>query len=339
MQKFMPVRVFLLSLAFIMILSPLQSAKAGATADPGSSTIPIEIEPVCSDSINSQAHWKVTNKNPADVNVNWTNLYNNATGDHSAVPGVSQMLTAYAANDANNTTRFMSGPDTNQTNATKVPCTPEVPVEPAPTDCVDGHNQQNLVVTWVAEDTVAVSTKDSKPVCEDEEIYFSSYIMPENYDGNGFENNSTAYPQAIYSSTSATLRKNTVASEVMRINLPDECENVQVDVYYAPEITNVGPDGHGTQNIESRIYESSGECDGGLGSGDNGGSAGVPVQPAAVGGAGADVVAATGNLPVMPLPDELPKTGSNLLLTLLTIPLVIGALSYRLAYQYQARRR
>ncbi len=69
------------------------------------------------------------------------------------------MLTSYAQEDANNTTRFISGPDTNQTNATKTPCQPTVPVQPAPVDCIDGKIQQNLVISWLSDDTVLVNSR------------------------------------------------------------------------------------------------------------------------------------------------------------------------------------
>lgn len=345
MQKFISIKSFLIMFALVLTMSPLQtmhvSASTANTSNDAAVT-PLEIEPDCSDAVAGQAHWKVTNKNAQPVNIHWTNLDNDVEGDYIANDGESTMLTSYEASEPNNRTEFeIIGLDTTSTNATKEACEPVV-TPPPPTDCVDGHTQQNVVVNFLDKNTVQIGSKDNKPFCEDQDIYFSSYIMPSTYDGNGFNN--TAYPQTKHSSTHKLFEKNMPVAEVMTIDLPDECNNTQVDVYYAPEITMVDSGGHGTQNIVSAIYPSTGPCDSGQGgNGGSGSGSGSPttptVQPSASNGQGAgNPVVAAAPAATVPMPKELPKTGSNLLAMLLILPILVAVISYFMAAEYQKRR-
>jgi hypothetical protein len=122
-------------------------------------------------------------------------------------------------------------------------------------NCVDGSKRSNLSVTWNTAGNVTVGTVGNKPLCADTTLYFSSYTMPDNYNGGVFANNPTASPQTVFDSTSTILKKGQTAPVQLTIDLPEACKNIQVDVYYAPEITNVGPAGHGTQYITGKIIK------------------------------------------------------------------------------------
>jgi hypothetical protein len=119
--------------------------------------------------------------------------------------------------------------------------------------CVDGNVRSNLSVTWKNNGSVTVGTVNNKPLCNDTTLYFSSYTMPDNYNGQGFNNNPTATPQSIFDSTSVVLKKGTVVPTAMKIAIPEACKNIQVDVYYGPKITTVTEKGHGNQYITGKM--------------------------------------------------------------------------------------
>lgn len=135
-----------------------------------------------------------------------------------------------------------------------------MPVKTQAADCVDGSIQQGLSVVWASNSSVNIVTSNNLPLCNDINLVFSSYTMPDNYNGQGFYNNPTSTPQSIFSTVSTTLKEGTDGSTNISVNLPNPCKNVQVDLYYAPEIDTVGINGHGTQNITSKVYTSSGTC-------------------------------------------------------------------------------
>jgi hypothetical protein len=241
---------------------------------PNNQLIPLEITPECSDATTATAYWQVNNKNENDVNITWTNIDNGQTGSYDAAPGLSQLTSYFNSTDPNNTTQFASENNTTQTNATEAACAPLAPVVPpviAPT-CIDGSIQQNLIYTWISPDQISVHTLNDQPLCNDISLDFSSYVMPSNYNGQGFylsydQNNPannipnpTAFPQTIYDNQALDLSAGTDGSATLTINLPDSCNNTQVDLYYAPEVTNIGPSGNGTSNIISAIYPSTGDC-------------------------------------------------------------------------------
>jgi hypothetical protein len=225
-----------------------------------SNFIPLEVTPVCADDSSNLAYWKVVNKNSEAAEIRWENHDTNIKGEYLAPSGLSEMTTHYEADAGNNRTGFIWNGEYSSTNSQNVPCTTEVPIEP-PVTCSDGRIQQNLSVLWIAENTVAVTTSNTLPLCEDVEVFFSSYVMPAHYDGGPFYGNTTAYPQHIFSSVSIVLKKGTTGNALMALDLPDRCNNIQVDVYYAPEIEVVLENGHGTQNIVSKVYLSEGSCE------------------------------------------------------------------------------
>lgn len=355
-------KVLFVLMLVISMLSPVLSGMTQAqVADPAQAQavaaqpiIPLEVEPVCSDAATGTAKWKVTNKNTQTVNIHWTNLFNNVSGDFGAVNGVSTMITSYVASDPNNTTRFESGTDVNQTNATKAACNPVVTPQP-PVDCIDGSVYGNVIATYLANNKVQLTTAGGKQLCNDVTVFFSSYIMPDNYNGLPFFGNTTAYPQDKFASVSAVLPANSPINQTLEVALPDSCRNVQVDVYYGPEIVTVGPNGHGTQNILSQVYPKTGVCgQPGQGSGGNNGggttnpggnggnnNGGNTAQP--TGGMGSSVVTtavATTPATVTPVaqPTTLPETGGMYAPILAIIPAAVMALSYFGALSFQKRR-
>jgi hypothetical protein len=123
------------------------------------------------------------------------------------------------------------------------------------TACVDGSKRSNLSVTWNANDSISFKTVNNKPLCNDVTLYFSSYTMPDTYNGKGFSNNPTASPQTVFDSASYVMAKGTTGAAKLEINLPEACKNIQVDLYYAPEITTVTSKGHGDQYITGKIID------------------------------------------------------------------------------------
>lgn len=121
--------------------------------------------------------------------------------------------------------------------------------------CVDGSKQSNLTATWVTNGNVTVKTLKDKLLCNDVTVFFSSYTMPDNYNGQGFNNNPTAVPQDVYKSVSATMKKGTNGASNLKVQLPEACKNIQVDLYYAPEIKHVDVYGHGAQYITGKMLQ------------------------------------------------------------------------------------
>lgn len=122
-----------------------------------------------------------------------------------------------------------------------------------PSTCVDGSVRSNLTVAWNTNGNVTVGTKGDKPLCNDVNIFFSSYVMPDNYNGGPFVGNPTASPQTIFDNTSVVMKKGENKKVNLKINLPESCKNTQVDVYYAPKIEVVTSKGHGNQYISGKI--------------------------------------------------------------------------------------
>lgn len=281
---------FFVAAAIITVATLSMSPTSHALSDPNmqpaveAQLVPLEVVPVCSDQTAMISRWKVTNKNDTDVVVVWNNFENGTSGTYTApartagtVASETELVTNYNPADPNNTTRFTyNGMELGQTNAQVSAC---APVVEEPVECIDGRIQQNLTYEYETDraagySAVYVKTVNDMPLCDDIDLFFSSYTMPDNYDGNGFFGNPTAFPQHVFSSVGLTLEKGSNAGSVFLIELPDLCKNVQTDLYYGPEITTVGPEGHGTQNIDSQVYLAEGKCD-------EGGNGGVtpPVEP------------------------------------------------------------
>jgi hypothetical protein len=121
--------------------------------------------------------------------------------------------------------------------------------------CVDGSKRANLSVKWNANDSISFNTINNKNLCNDVTVFFSSYVMPDNYNGKGFSNNPTASPQSVFDSKSFVMAKGTTGASTLKIDLPEACKNIQVDLYYAPEIKVVTAAGHGSQYITGKIID------------------------------------------------------------------------------------
>lgn len=162
--------------------------------------------------------------------------------------------------------------------------------------CIDGTKSSNLKVTWKSHSNVTIASVGNKPLCADTTLYFSSYTVPDTYDGKGF--NASAAPQTIFDSTSVVLKKDVVPSANLTITLPEACKHKQVDVYYGPEIKHVDAKGHGAQFISGYVISKTlDKCE--------------PVTPTPEEPKPTPVPPVV--VPVAPVPvtpTELPKTGS-----------------------------
>lgn len=183
------------------------------------------------------------------------------------------------------------------------------------TTCVDGSKSSNLKVTWKSHSNVTIASVGNAPLCADTTLYFSSYTVPDTYDGKGF--NATAAPQTIFDSTSVVLKKGAVPAANLTITLPEECKHKQVDVYYGPEIKHVDAKGHGAQFISGYVISKTlDKCEPVVPTPEE--PKPTPVPPVVV--------------PVVPAPvtpTELPKTGSvdstAVVMALLSVATYAGA--------------
>ncbi|MDB5166206.1 MAG: hypothetical protein JWM37_278 [Candidatus Saccharibacteria bacterium] len=293
----------------------------------------LEYSPLCSDASAGLSLWQVNNKNTDAVSFTWDNVEHGVSDTVSAPNGVSQFVTYYDATDPNNRTVFTAPSDEVSRNAQTAACDHDLAT------CVDGSVYGNLMVSFTAKDQAVVNTKNNLPLCEDVVLNFSSYIMPDNYDGNGFENNSTATPQDLFYNSQTTLAAGSVGPFTLTTQLPDNCKNIQVDVYYGPEVKNpIGPQGHAGVGLLGDIYPSTGACQptGGMG----GGESQPPVTPPTGGMGGGEITAPVANAPApvatTPVvggkgagPAVLADTGSSLVapyLTALAILLASGSI-------------
>lgn len=130
--------------------------------------------------------------------------------------------------------------------------------------CIDLSDSSNLGFDWDGDNKIRVWSKDaSKKLCDDVKLYLTSYTMPDTWNGNGF--NSTALPQTKFDSDSVFLSKDSYGpswftSKKLQVNLPDACKNAQIDLYYAPEITQLTPAGHGDQYISHKFQYKARNC-------------------------------------------------------------------------------
>jgi len=127
------------------------------------------------------------------------------------------------------------------------------PATASAASCVDGSNRANLVAVWLTRDTTHIKTKSGGLLCKDVQIYVSSYVMPDNYNGKPFKGNKTAIPQTRFASKAITLKAGTNGDMTITIPVPDACTNAQMDIYLAPEIINVDATGHKHRNIKGLL--------------------------------------------------------------------------------------
>ena len=188
--------------------------------------------------------------------------------------------------------------------------------------CVDGNVTSNLAITWKSNSSVTVGTVNNKPLCKDTTVFFSSYTMPDNYNGKPFRGNATAVPQAVFSSTSVVLKKGATAPVAMKVSLPKACKNSQVDVYYGPKVSTVNAEGH-TKYISGKILvKTEKEC--------TPTTPVTPVTPAPPAEAETPVTPPAVVTVTPPAVTELPKTGLGLN-TLITAS-ILSAATYAAVY-------
>jgi len=127
------------------------------------------------------------------------------------------------------------------------------PASASAASCVDGSNRANLVAVWLTRDTTHIKTKSGGKLCKDVQIFVSSYVMPDNYNGKPFKGNKTAIPQTRFASKAVTLKAGTNGDTTITIPVPNLCTNAQMDIYLAPEIINVDASGHKHRNIKGQL--------------------------------------------------------------------------------------
>lgn len=247
----------------------------------------MSITPSCVIASENVAFWNVNNSNPSDVSISWNNLDDSETDAVLVPAGESIIATSYKV-DANNTTKFNWGYGEGQTNAGNTEC--EVEEAPAPTtplNCVDvhatdGYMQQHVKVTYLSDNQVQV---DYDALDCDATINFSSYTMRRDYDGGAFYGNPTASPQTGFEHAMFDIKAGQAGTMMLEVNLPDECENVQTDVYFGARVENVDANGHGTFNLGqpgfpgSQVYLSNGTCEVTPGQGGGGETTPTPEAP------------------------------------------------------------
>ena len=116
--------------------------------------------------------------------------------------------------------------------------------------CVDGTDRSNLGHHVDAESGRAVVWAEGR-LCEPVDVILSIYKVPDSWNGNGFPADGTAVPQTLIASAKGTVGKH--GRLELEVPVPD-CGNVQIDLYYPPEITAVTAAGHGDQFIEGYIW-------------------------------------------------------------------------------------
>lgn len=198
--------------------------------------------------------------------------------------------------------------------------------------CVDGTVRANFAVTWIATDNVSVKTVNNKLLCADVTVFFSSYVLPDNYNGQGFVGNPTASPQTHFDSTSAVLKKGTNGATNLKIKIPEACKGMQVDLYYAPQITTVTSKGHGNQYISGKILSKTQETCTPVTPEEPPVIPEVPVPEAETPPTQPPVVVVPVETPV-----ELPHTGTSFS-TPLIASAIVSVAGYAAAYAFSKRR-
>jgi hypothetical protein len=95
--------------------------------------------------------------------------------------------------------------------------------------------------------TARVRAADGKRVCA--EVLLSIYRVPDDWDGTGF--NETAVPQTLLATDAGRIE----GERTTRLSVPvPKCGNLQIDLYFPPEITTVTSKGHKGQFIAGSIW-------------------------------------------------------------------------------------
>ena len=174
--------------------------------------------------------------------------------------------------------------------------------------CIDASKTKNLVYKWTGYDKIEISTKDGKAPCSDSKMYFSAFVMPDTWNKNGF--NETAIPQTLHRSVNVKLEAGKANQKVTaKAQMPAECKNVQIDLYFAPEqkvITKT--EQIGGRLITAKHKAGTGEC-----------TVVTPQKPVVE-----TPVVETPAEVVTTLPAELPQTGTSFISTLIAVLTATG---------------
>jgi hypothetical protein len=248
--------------------------------------------------------------------------------DHEEVVNNEENISE--ASETNDASQSQQNVDDQPVQAQLVQANTTAPVVKAQR-CINGKLKTNLKLTWLADNSVTVTTRNGAPLCDDVTIFFSSFTLPAGYNDTGLFND-TAMPQAKYSATSAVLKKGTPGGATLTIDLPDACTDYQKDVYYGPELLVVDPNNRlGAQRrLFGKIYPNTQtDCQpvppvtppaGGMGGGQPEPAAPAVAQvaqPAPTAGRGGATNAAQ-------LPAQLEDTGNNALVSIILALMLAG---------------
>ena len=319
----------------------------------------VSFAPRCVSPSTGVAMFEVVNNESVNVTLKYSDAA--GTGSKDLLPGSNQVYVPYAQsmNPDNLTVSFTYGIAATHKTEVQVhdTCGLDQLPTPAPvTGPCDTATAAQLKVVWNNDGQIVIATKSGLPLCESLDLYYSTYRMPDNYNGAGFSlDNTTSYPQQGITFFRFTLLAGSYGSWLENVPLPDYCSNVQADLYYGPQITNVGGnglgyhadgtpisygEGHGDQYIAGLIFaKDASKCAPGMGAGnggstggststppvsDNGGStASTPVTGGMGSGAPAPAAATTVSSTT---PTVLPNTGVDLSANVLStvISLIFG---------------
>lgn len=164
-------------------------------------------------------------------------------------------------------------------------------------NCVDGSVKSNLSATLKERGTIEIATADGMPLCNDVTLNFSSYTLPDNYNGKGFTDNATAIPQTQFSNTVVTLERGMTKPVLATVSTPPACKATQIDLYYGPNQTQINTS-EGILNHEAvtgKVYNATESC-----------ATATTVQPTA---------SVTPTAPAAETTRSLPSTGASPVLT------------------------
>jgi len=195
-------------------------------------------------------------------------------------------------------------------------------------ECVDGTDKSNLVASVDAEQGNGTVT-GTGPLCEPVDILLSIYKVPDAWQpGEGFPGKAlpgggfSAVPQHVIQTARGTLEGGQTLK--LHVDVPDR-GNVQIDLYYPPEITDVDVDGTGAPFLAGAIWQiaAPSDCEEQTsGPPPPSHSTTPPKPPKNTSPAAPAVVQPIPVPPAAPKPPQLAETGSNS-----TVPLVGSARS------------
>ncbi len=320
--------------------TPTTAASTGWTGTEPS----VSFAPRCISPSTGVAMFEVVNNESVNVTLNYSDAAGNGSKD--LLPGSNQVYVPYAQsmNPDNLTVSFTYGIAATHKTEVQVhdTCGLDQLPTPAPvTGPCDTATAAKLNVVWKNDGQIVIATKSGLPLCQSLDLYYSTYRMPDNYNGAGFSlDNTTSYPQQGIAFFRFTLLAGSYGSWLENVPTPDYCSNVQADLYYGPQITNVGGnglgyhadgtpisygEGHGDQYIAGVIFaKDSTKCAPGMGAGNGGDTSGstttppvtnnggsTPTTPVGGRGEGAPAPVAATNV-LASTPTVLPNTGVDM---------------------------